>query len=58
MDRLGNVRVALDNGQAWTFTATDALLRAGDPVTIKRGALGSFLLTTPSHHTYHAVRMQ
>ncbi len=57
-DRLGNVRVLLDNGQVWTFTASDALLRVGDAVTIKRGALGSFLLTTPSHHTYRTVRMQ
>jgi hypothetical protein len=57
-DRLGNVRLTLDNGQVWTFNAPDALIRVGDPVTIKRGALGSFLLTTPAHHTYKAQRSQ
>jgi hypothetical protein len=57
-DRLGNVHVSLDNGQAWTFNAPDALLRVGEPVTIKRGAIGSFLLTTASHHTYRAQRTQ
>jgi hypothetical protein len=57
-DRLGNVRLTLDNGQVWTFNAPDALIRVGDPVMIKRGALGSFLLTTPAHHTYKAQRSQ
>ena len=57
-DRLGNVRLTLDNGQVWTFNAPDALIRVGDAVTIKRGALGSFLLTTPAHHTYKAQRSQ
>jgi len=57
-DRLGKVRVSLDNGQAWTFNAPEALIRVGDAVTIRRGALGSFLLTTPAHHTYKAQRSQ
>jgi hypothetical protein len=55
-DRLGNVRVSLDNGQVWIFNAPEALIRVGDTLTIKRGALGSFLLTTPEHHTYKAQR--
>jgi hypothetical protein len=57
-NRLGNVRVSLDNGQVWTYNDPDALIRVGDAVTIKRGALGSFLLTTPAHHTYKAQRSQ
>jgi hypothetical protein len=57
-NRLGNVYVSLDNGEVWTFDAPDALIRVGDAVTIKRGALGSFLLTTPAHHTYRAQRSQ
>ena len=57
-DRLGKVRVSLDNGQAWTFNGPEALIRVGDAVTIRRGALGSFLLTTPAHHTYKAQRSQ
>ncbi len=50
--------VVLDNGQTWTFTeaADDASLRPGDPVTIKRAALGSFLLVTPAKHSYHVHR--
>src|SRR5262249_40506417 len=40
-NRLGNVRVSLDNGQAWAFNAPDALIHVGDTVTIKRGVLGS-----------------
>jgi hypothetical protein len=50
--------VSLDNGQVWTFNASDALIYVGDVVTIKRGALGSFLLTTAAHHTYKAQRSQ
>ncbi len=57
-DHLGNVRVALDNGQVWTFNSPDALIRIGEPVTIKRGALGSYLLTTANHRTYKAQRSQ
>jgi hypothetical protein len=57
-DRLGNVHVSLDNGQAWIFNAPEALLRVGEPVTIKRGTIGSFLLTTASHHTYRVQRTQ
>jgi hypothetical protein len=52
------VRLSLDNGQVWTFNAPEALIRVGDTITIKRGALGSFLLTTPAHHTYKAQRSQ
>jgi hypothetical protein len=57
-NRLGNVRISLDNGQVWTYNDPDALIRVGDAVTIKRGALGSFLLATPAHHTYKAQRSQ
>jgi len=58
IDRLGTARLSLDNGQVWTFNAPEALIRVGDTITIKRGALGSFLLTTPEHHTYKAQRSQ
>ena len=57
-DRFGNVRVSLDNDQAWTFNAPDALLRVGEAVTIRRGTIGSFLLTTANHHTYRVQRTQ
>jgi hypothetical protein len=58
VDRLGSVYVSLDNGQSWTFHDPDALLRSGDAVTIRRAALGSFLMTTPSRHTYRVQRMK
>jgi len=57
-DRLGRAFVRLDNGQVWSFTAPDVLLRAGEAVTIRRAALGSFLMTTPSHHTYRVQRSE
>ena len=57
-DRLGKAYVRLDNGQVWSFTAPDVLLRAGEAVTIRRAALGSFLMTTPSHHTYRVQRSE
>jgi hypothetical protein len=58
VDRLGAVSVSLDNGQSWTFHDPDAFLRSGDAVTIRRAALGSFLMTTPSRHTYRVQRTQ
>jgi hypothetical protein len=58
VDRYGNVRVSLDNGQAWDFAEADAIVRPGEAVTIRRAALGSFLLTTGSHHTYRVTRRQ
>ena len=57
-DRNRTVTVRLDNGQAWTLTEGDMRLRPGDRVTIKHGALGSFMLTTPSKHSYHVKRIQ
>lgn len=57
-DRWGHVRVSLDNGQAWTFDSMNPAVRKGDAVTIKRGVVGSFLLTTAEHHTYRAERAE
>jgi hypothetical protein len=52
--------VVLDNGQTWVFVDSDqdAGLRAQDQITIKRGGLGSFLLVTTSHRSYHVKRAQ
>jgi hypothetical protein len=57
-DQWGHVRVSLDNGQAWTFDSMNPAVREGEAVTIKRGVVGSFLLTTAAHHTYRAERAQ
>jgi hypothetical protein len=58
--RVGRTYVVLDNGQTWSFTDAeeDARLGPGDPVTIKHAALGSFVMTTASRHTYHVRRTQ
>jgi hypothetical protein len=58
--RWGSASVVLDNGQIWVFidNEQDAGLAPQDPITIKRGAVGSFLLVTPAHHSYHVRRTQ
>jgi hypothetical protein len=58
--RYGHDAAVLDNGQTWIFVdgGDDAALRPDDPVTIKRGSLGSFLLVTASKHSYHVRRTQ
>jgi hypothetical protein len=57
---VGHPTVVLDNGQTWAFVEAvdDPRLAPGATVTIKRGVLGSFLLTTASRHTYHVHRTQ
>jgi hypothetical protein len=54
---IGRMLVGLDNGQSWELDSADPLLAVGDAVTIERGAMGSFLLTTPSRRTHHARRL-
>jgi hypothetical protein len=54
---IGRMMVELDNGQSWELDSADPLLKVGDAVTIERGAMGSFLLTTPSRRTHHARRL-
>jgi hypothetical protein len=50
--------LVLDNGQTWAITDGEMLLDAGEAVTIRRGALGSFMLTSASHHSYHVRRIR
>jgi hypothetical protein len=52
----GAVLVELDNGQSWSFHDESALPRTGELVTIKRGALGSYLMITQSKRTMHVER--
>jgi len=54
---IGRMLVELDSGQSWELDSADPLLAVGDAVTIERGALGSFLLTTPSRRTHHVRRI-
>ena len=55
VDRQGNVYVALDNGQTWTYVDRDGPPEIGNEVQIRRASLGSYLLTA-YHHTFRAQR--
>ena len=53
----GQAIVVLDNGQSWRVSDADDWLTKGDAVTIKRASLGSFLMHTPSNHSYRVRRI-
>ena len=55
-DRNRVTHVWLDVGQVWELHDADVPLSVGDMVTIRKGALGSYLMYTPTKHSYHAVR--
>jgi hypothetical protein len=57
-DQSGRTFVVLDSGQTWTVMDSDGRLNSGDAVTIKRAALGSFLMLTPSNHSYRVRRVK
>ena len=51
-------QVTLDNGQVWeNEDDPDSLLSIGDSVIIKRAALGSFILLTPTKHSHRVRRI-
>ena len=56
--RDGRTILGLDNGQTWVIDEPDVRVAVGDEVTIKRAALGSFLLLGPSRHSYRVRRAQ
>ncbi len=54
----GGMTVELDNGQSWQQLGNiDLELDVGDTVTIARGALGSFMLTTPHKRIAKVTRL-
>ncbi len=53
----GRATVTLEGGQLWELVDSDPLLAAGDVVTIRRAALGSFQMTTPSKRTHRVHRL-
>jgi hypothetical protein len=57
-DRIGHGYVVLDNGQTWTMTDADGRLAPGDPISINRAALGSYLMVTASKHSYRVRRIE
>ncbi|HEY0800613.1 MAG TPA: hypothetical protein VGD54_07200 [Steroidobacteraceae bacterium] len=52
----GSTFIVLDNDQTWIVLDNDGRLSKGDAVTIKRAALASFLMMTPSNHSYRVRR--
>jgi hypothetical protein len=55
---IGHPVVRLDNTQSWELLdELDPLLSVGDKVTIRRAALGSFLLTTPTKRMHRVRRI-
>lgn len=56
----GRYVVTLKNGQVWTQTETNSfpVLRPGDPVTIKRAAVGSFVLNGPRSISWRVRRVR
>jgi hypothetical protein len=57
-DAQGNFTLTLDNGQLWSVQQGDQWLQSGDTVTIRQAALSSYLLTTPTRHSYRVRRLQ
>lgn len=50
-DQVGRTLIVLDNGETWTVMDNDGRLSSGDAITIRRAALGSFLMLAPSNHS-------
>jgi hypothetical protein len=54
----GRMTVTLDGGALWEMLDDgDPLLAVGDTVTVKRAALGSYLMSTPSKRTHRVRRL-
>jgi hypothetical protein len=54
----GHSTVTLEGDQVWELDSSDPVLATGETVTVKRGTLGSFILTTAAGrlHRVHRVR--
>jgi hypothetical protein len=57
-NQAGQTTLVLDSGQTWIVMDNDGRLAAGDAVTIRRAALGSFLMMSPSNHSYRVRRIK
>lgn len=53
----GHPTVTLEGGALWELDNSDPLLKTGESVIIKRAALGSFLMTTPTGRTHRVRRL-
>ena len=58
--RVGQMVVTLDNGQIWQQGngEPDVRLDVGDTVTIKKAALGSYILSTPAGRSFRVRRLE
>ena len=56
----GEQAFILDNGQIWLETESSTAVRTqpGDIVTVRKGALGSYLLVTPKKVATHVRRIK
>jgi hypothetical protein len=54
----GRPIVTLEGDQMWELADSDPLLKSGDAVTIDRGVLGSFTMTTPAGRTHRLHRLR
>jgi hypothetical protein len=54
----GHSTVTLEGDQVWELDSPDPVLAAGENVTVRRGTLGSFILTTAAGrlHRVHRIR--
>jgi hypothetical protein len=52
----GRSTVTLEGNQVWELDSADPVLANGDVVTVKRGTLGSFILTTPAGRLHRVHR--
>ena len=57
MSSSGRPTVTLEGGELWELDAADPVLAEGNSVVIKRAALGSFLMTTPSGRMHRVHRL-
>ena len=58
-DSNGRSTVSLEGGQIWELLdEADPVLVVGESVTIRRGVLGSFQMTTPSKRTHRVRRLR
>ena len=56
VDQLRRSYVILDNGQTWASIEGEVILDSGELVTIKRAALGSFMLVSAQSKRSYRVR--
>jgi len=57
-DARAGIVLQLDNDQTWVIDELSAIVRTGDAVVIKRAALGSFMMSTPTNRVYRVRRLR